>query len=239
MSRSTVLLVAWSSSWSRPENLPRCSGFQFHDVVHESKGEIVSPPACDGTVNSTHLESPGTMPPKAKKTAKKGQHQSRRQPREHRPETRSRGIDDSLLYCRSRREARVPGNCSKHGPGDPPASSSIKPNSMSPGVIAAQLELPIGIVTNDLIFLIGVGLVTPAAEQSGGVCRRLEMNPRGFSREVFSDGQAEEIEPAEGSEINPVQGATARIEIPDRSRHSQGTGKSATEFSGSLRKCRP
>ncbi len=39
---------------------------------------------------------------------------------------------------------------------------SIKPNSMSPGAIAAQLELPIGIVTNDLIFLIGVGLVTPA-----------------------------------------------------------------------------
>ncbi len=39
---------------------------------------------------------------------------------------------------------------------------SIKPQSLSPAEIAAQLGFPIGVVTNDLIFLIGVGLVTTA-----------------------------------------------------------------------------
>jgi hypothetical protein len=39
---------------------------------------------------------------------------------------------------------------------------SIKPRALSPQEVANQLVLPLGVVTNDLIFLIGVRLVTSA-----------------------------------------------------------------------------
>src|SRR4051794_7814726 len=39
---------------------------------------------------------------------------------------------------------------------------SVKPRALSPEEIANALAIPLGIVTNDLIFLIGVGLVTSA-----------------------------------------------------------------------------